>query len=74
MISIYVYDVQLLFSGTPNNLEQLKAYADKPKDNERLVQWKWSENEQNETECILLETPKFNKRTEIFQLTINSIV
>ena len=26
--TIYVYDVKLLFSGTPNNLEQLKIYAE----------------------------------------------
>ena len=27
--TIYTNDVQLLFSGTPNNLEQLKIYAEK---------------------------------------------
>ena len=26
--TIYANDVQLLFSGTPNNLEQLKIYAE----------------------------------------------
>ena len=45
--TIYADDVQLLFSGTLNNLEQLKIYAcrDKPKNNERMVQWKRFENE-----------------------------
>ena len=36
--TIYADDVQLFFSGTPNNLEQLKIYADKPKNNKRMVQ------------------------------------
>ena len=36
--TIYADDVQLLFSGTPNNLEQLKIYAVKPKNNESMVQ------------------------------------
>ena len=29
---------------------------------------------QNKTQCILFATPKFNKRTETFQLTIASMV
>ena len=28
----------------------------------------------NKTECILFATPKFNKRSETFQLTIDSVV
>ena len=45
--TIYADDVQLLFfSGTPNNLEQLKMYAEiKTSNNERMVQWKWFKNE-----------------------------
>ena len=38
-------DDQLLFSGIPYILEQLKIYRDKPKNNDRVVQWKWFENE-----------------------------
>ena len=37
--TIYADNVQLLFSGTPNNLEQLKIFCrDKPINNERMVQ------------------------------------
>ena len=43
-ITIYADDVQLLFSGTPN-LVQFRLKTDKPKNNERMVQWKSFENE-----------------------------
>ena len=44
--TIYAADVQLLSSGTPNNPRAVKNICrDKPKNNERMEQWKWFENE-----------------------------
>ena len=64
--TIYADDVQLLFSGSPNNLEQLKIYAETSLNT--LKEW-YSENglkmNSNKTKCILFATPSFNKRTDI---------
>ena len=72
---IYADDVQLLFSGSPNNLEQLKIYAETSLNT--MKEW-YSENglkmNSNKTQCILFATPKFNKRTETFQITIDDTV
>ena len=61
---------------TPNNLEQLKIYAESS-----LKQCKngiCGENifkmNSNKTQCILFATPNFNKRTETFQITIDDTV
>ena len=35
---------------------------------------KSTEDDPNKTECILFATPKFNKRTETFKLTIGNMV
>ena len=63
-ITIYADGVQLLFSGTPNNLEQLKIYAETRL--KTMKEW-YSENglkiNSNKTQCILFATPNFNKRT-----------
>ena len=73
--TIYADDVQLLFSGTPNNLEQLKIYAETGL--KTMKEW-YSENglkmNSNKTQCILFATPNFNKRTETFQITIDDTV
>ena len=73
--TIYADDVQLLFSGTPNNLEQLKIYAETSLNT--MKEWS-SENglkmNSNKTQCILFATPNFNKRTETFQITIDDMV
>ena len=73
--TIYADDVQLLFSGSPNNLEQLKIYAETSLNT--MKEW-YSENglkmNSNKAQCILFATPKFNKRTETFQITINDTV
>ena len=65
--TIYADDVQLLFSGSPNNLEQLKIYAETSLNT--MKEW-YSENglkmNSNKPQCILFGTPKFNKRTETF--------
>ena len=65
--SIYADDVQLLFSGTPHNLQQLKLYAET--NLKTMKEW-FSENglkmNSNETQCILFATPNFNKRTVTF--------
>ena len=59
--TIYADDVQLLFSGTPNNLEQLKIYAETSL--KTMKEW-YSENglkmNSNKTQCILFATPNFN--------------
>ena len=64
------YCSQLLFSGTPNNIEQLKIYAETRL--KTMKQW-YSENglkmNSNKTRCIVFATPNFNKRTETFQIT-----
>ena len=68
-------DVQLLFSCTPNNLEQLKAHAETSL--KTMKEW-YSLNglkmNPNKTQCILFATPNFNKCTETFQLTIDRMV
>ena len=68
--TIYADDVQLLFSGTHNNLEQLKIYAETRI--KAMQEW-YSENglkmNSNKTQCIPFATPDFNKRTELFQTT-----
>ena len=73
-VTIYADDVQLFFSGTPNNLAVKNICRDKPKNNERMV---YSENglkmNSNKTQCILF-TPNFNKLTETFQLTTDDTV
>ena len=73
--TIYADDVQLQFSGTPNNLEQLKIYADT---SQKTMKEQNSENglkmNLNKTQCILFATPNFNKRTETFQITIDDTV
>ena len=73
--TIYADDVQLLFSGTPYNLEQLKIYAETSR--KRMKEW-YNENglkmNLNKTRCILFATPNFNKRTETFQITIDDTV
>ena len=73
--TIYADDVQLLFGGTPNNLEQLKIYAETSL--KTMKEW-YSENglkmNSNKTQCILFTTPNFNKRTETFQITIDDTV
>ena len=64
--TIYADDVQLLFSGSPNNLEQLKIYAETSLNT--IKEW-YSENglkiNSNKTQCILFATPNFNKRTDV---------
>ena len=67
--------MQLLFSGSPNNLEQLKIHAETSLNT--MKEW-YSENglkmNSNKTQCIILATPNYNKRTEIFQITIDDTV
>ena len=54
--TIYADNVQLLFSATPNNLEQLKIYAETSL--KTMKEW-YSENglkmNSNKTQCILFE-------------------
>ena len=73
--TIYADDVQFLFSGTPNNLEQLKIYAETSL--KTMKEW-YSENglkmNSNKAQCILFATPNFNKRTETFQIPIDDTV
>ena len=73
--TIYTDDVQLLSSGTPNNLEQLKLF---PETSLKTMKEWYSENglkmNSNKTQCILFATPNFSKRTERLQLTIDSTV
>ena len=73
--TIYAYDVQLLFSGSSNNLKQLKIYAETSLNT--MKEW-LSENglkmNSIKTQCILFATPKFNKLTETFQITIDDTV
>ena len=63
--TIYADDIQLLSSGTPNNLEQLKIYAQTRL--KTMQEWH-SKNglkmNSNKTQCILFATPNFNERTE----------
>ena len=70
--AIYADDVQLLFSGTPNNLDQVKIYEETSL--QTIKEW-YSENglkmNSNKTQCILFATAYFNKRTETFQITID---
>ena len=64
--TIYADDVQLLFSDSPNNLEQLKIYAETSL--KTMKEW-YSENglkmNSNKTRCIIFATPNFNKRTDV---------
>ena len=58
--TIYADDVQLLFSGSPNNLEQLKIYAETSLNT--IKEW-YSENAYSEKVTplyhkLLLSTPK----------------
>ena len=61
--------VQLLFSGSPNNLEQLKIYAGTSLTTRK--EW-YSENglkmNANKTQAFFFATPNFNKHTETFQM------
>ena len=73
--TIYKGDVKLLFSGTTNNLEQLKIYAETSL--KRTKEWYCETGlkmNSNKTQCILFATPNFNKRTETFQITIDDTV
>ena len=73
--TIYADDVQLLFSGSPNNLEHLKICAETSLNT--MKEW-YSENglkiNSNKTQYILFATPKFDKRTETFQIRIDDTV
>ena len=64
-----------MFSGSPNNLEQLKIYPETSLNTTK--EW-YSENglkmNSNKTQCIHFATPNFNKRTETFQITIDDTV
>ena len=74
-VTIYANNVQRLFGGTPNNLEQLKVHAETSL--KTMKDWYTVYNNGlniNKTQCIPFATPKFNKRTEMFQLTIDSMV
>ena len=68
-------DIQLLFGGSPFNLEQLKIYAETSQNT--MKEW-YSESglkmNSNKTQCILFATPNFNKRSETFQITIDESV
>ena len=70
--TIYADDVQLFFSGTPNNLEQLKIYTETTL--KAMKEW-YTENSlkmnSNKTQYILFATPNVNKRAETFQITID---
>ena len=73
--TIFADDVHLLFSGTPNNLEQLKVYAETSlktmKEWSVKMVWKWI---QIKLDAFFFATPNFNKRTETFQITIDNTV
>ena len=73
--TIYADDVQLLFSGTPDNLKQLKIYSETCL---KTTKERYSENglkmNSNKTQCILFATPNFNKWTETFKITIDDTV
>ena len=73
--TIYADNIQLLFSGSPNNLEQLKIYAKRSLNT--MKEW-YSENglkmNSNKTQRILFATPNYNKRTETFQITFDDTV
>ena len=64
--TIYAYDVQLLFSGSPINFEQLKIHAETSLNT--MKEW-YSENglkvNSKKTQCILFATPNFKKRTDV---------
>ena len=63
--TIYAGDVQLLFSGTPNNLEQLKIYAETSlKTMKELNSEKSLKINSNKTQCILFASPNSNKQTD----------
>ena len=59
-LTIYADDVQLLFSGSPNNFEQLKIYAETSLN--IMEEW-YSENglkmNSNKPHCILFASPNF---------------
>ena len=73
--TIYADDLQLLFSVSPTNLKQLKIYTETSRNT--IKEW-YSENglkmNSNKTQRMLFATPKFNKRTETFQIIINYTV
>ena len=73
--TIYADEVHLLFSGTPNNLEQIEIYAETSL--KTMKEW-YSENglkmNSDKTQCILFATQNFNKLTETFQITIDDTV
>ena len=64
-----------MFSGSPNNLEQLKIYAETSLNT--MKEW-YSENgvkmNSKKTQCIIFATPNYNKRSETFQITIDDTV
>ena len=64
-----------MFSGSPNNLDQLKIYAETSLNT--MKEW-YCENglkmNSNKTQCIFFATPNFNKRSETFQITIDDTV
>ena len=61
--TIYEDDVQLLFSGSPNNLEKLKIYAETSL--KTMKEW-YSENglkmNSNKTQCIFFCNTKFQQK------------
>ena len=73
--TIYADDVQLLFRGTPDNLEQLKIYAETSL--KTMEEWH-SENglkmNSNKTQYIIFATPNFNTPTEAFKITFDDTV
>ena len=73
--TIYADDVQLLFSGTPNNLELSKLYAET--NLKTMKEW-YSQNglkmNLNKTQCIIFATPNFNKWAKKFQITIDDTI
>ena len=64
-----------MFNGSPNNLEELKAHADRSL--KTMKDW-YSENvlkmNPNKAQCILFAAPNSNTRTETFRLIIDGIV
>ena len=74
--AIYTDNVQLMFSGTPNNLDQLKIYAETspPKKQESQTKISGLKMNSNKTQYILFITPNFYKRTKSFQITIDGTV
>ena len=73
--TIYADNVQLLFSGTHNNLEQLKIYAETRL--KTMKEW-YSENglkmNSNKTQCILFCNTKFQQTDWDISNTIHDTV